>query len=124
MRSILGVLLAAIVAAALTLLVGPMLVAKMASKPATPVKAGGPPAPGMVYHYGSYTFALTDKPCPFPELAEELESDGIPPARVGIATSGDQSISRCWVADMGKDVMTLGPDGGGTLPGNRFGREP
>lgn len=84
-----------------------------------PLKAdAGIPAsraePGLIWRYGSQTLTLTDSPCPFEEIAQELETEGIPPARAYVVVQGERRNTGCWAADLGGDVMTRavnGPDG-------------
>lgn len=91
----------------------------------TPAAARPAAAGPLVYRFGTYSFELTDRPCPFPELAEGLEGEGIPPARAAISTSGGQAMTACWVRDVDGDVMTADLAGpGGTLPKEGFSRGP
>lgn len=80
--------------------------------------------PGLVFNYGTFSMRLTDQPCPFEDQAAELESEGVPPARVYLAREGERTAMGCWAADMGGDIMTLSPGGElGTVPLERFRRE-
>lgn len=91
-----------------------------------PAAAPAPVTTGeLVYRQGTYSYRLTDEPCPFEEFALELEAEGIPPARMAAITSGSRRFTGCWAKDIGGDVMTrqfnVEP---GTLPLDGFKPEP
>lgn len=79
----------------------------------------------LTYRSGTFTLRLTEQPCPFPELREPLEEEGIPPARVYETTSIGRKGAGCYTHDMQGDVLTL--DLGGQdafLPLKWFKRDP
>jgi hypothetical protein len=81
--------------------------------------------PGLVWRSGSMSLTLTDRPCPFEEMAAELEVEGVPPARAYVATQGARKASGCWARDMGGDILTRTPGGDeGTIPLDWFQHEP
>ena len=74
-------------------------------------------AAGLVWRSGGMVLLLTDVPCPFEEFRDELESEGIPPARAYVVTQAGRAVTGCWAADIGGDVMTRRLDGEpGTIP--------
>lgn len=82
---------------------------------ALPLLPTDPPkvAPGhgdLVWTSGTYAVRLTDQPCLFPQFAEYLEEQGIPPARASVATqTGRPDVAGCWAFDIAGDVITLDP---------------
>lgn len=80
---------------------------------------------GLVWRNGTFSMRLTDQPCEREDLRAELEEEGIPPAKVYIATQGSIHSIGCWVLDMSGDVMTRNARGEeGTVPMGWFRREP
>lgn len=92
----------------------------------TPAASHELPGPGMVYRFGTFAVALTDRTCPDDEASSILENEGIPPALAMVVTSGSRRWSGCWTRNIDGDVMTLDPTSTetGTLPRERFRREP
>lgn len=99
---------------------------RSAPAPAAPVVSTAPPGPGMVYRFGTYALALTDRTCPDDEMSSILESEGIPPARATVVTSGARRYSGCWALNIDGDVLSLDvlSAESGTLPKEGFRREP
>lgn len=111
--ALIGLALASILAAGLIL----ALEAPAAAAPAGPMQ--------LVYRQGTYSYRLTDDPCPSEEFALELETEGIPPARAAVITSGNRRSIGCWAKDIGGDVMTRQFNAvPGTLPIDGFKPEP
>lgn len=90
-----------------------------------PVRPAAEGTGDLVYRFGTYSVRLTDMPCPFEDFIEELEAEGIPPARAAVITSGQRRHTGCWVRDMSGDVMMRQADAElGVLPAEGFRREP
>lgn len=84
-----------------------------------------PPKPtgsDLVYRQGSYSVRLTNEPCGNEEYREQLESEGIPPARRSAIASGSRTYSGCYTRTMSGDVLTLDylATETGTLPKEGF----
>lgn len=65
--------------------------------------------PGLVWHSGTVTLRLTDRPCPFNDLAVQLDAEGTGPVRAYVVQQGSRQVIGCWSKDAGGDVMTLEP---------------
>lgn len=73
-----------------------------------PVERPDAAAPGLVWTFGTYTIVLTEEACPFDDVKNVIETEGIGPASAYRATqSGKTIIGGCWVRDVGGDVMTM-----------------
>lgn len=79
----------------------------------------------LVWRTGTMALRLTDESCPFDEERDQLELEGVPPAKRYIVTQAGRKRSGCYVKDMGGDVLTLEPAGRevGTIPMEWFRRE-
>lgn len=91
--------------------------------------APSPPAPmvaasgDLEYRQGTYRVRLIEQPCPFYDVAEQLEAEGVPPAKRAAVTTGSRTHTACWIPDGTGEIMTLDQDGkGGTLPQEWFRR--
>lgn len=88
-----------------------------------------PPAPvatgPLTYRQGTYTLRLTERACPFPELVQVLEDEGVPPALVYEVQEMGRASAGCYAFDIQGDVMTLDLGGQeGMLPIGWFRRDP
>jgi hypothetical protein len=90
-----------------------------------PPVAAGTGGSNLVWRTGTMVLRLTDEDCPFTEERDQLEAEGIPPAKRYVVTQAGRKRSGCYVKDMGGDVLTLEPDGRevGTIPIDWFRRE-
>jgi hypothetical protein len=65
--------------------------------------------PGLVWHSGSATLRLTDRPCASDELANQLDGEGVMKALAYEVTQGSRHYSGCWTKDVSGDVVTAEP---------------
>lgn len=63
----------------------------------------------LAYRRGSFALRFTEEPCPYDEIAEQLNNEGIPPAKAyrELLADGRWALPGCWVRDISNDVMTL-----------------
>ena len=76
------------------------------------VRDAAPPTdavPGLVWRSGTATLRLMDGPCPSPEFAQTLETEGVTKARAYEVVQGSRRYTGCWTKDIGGDVLTLEP---------------
>lgn len=74
--------------------------------------------PGLVWRSGTATLTLMDRDCPFAELALQLETEAIAPARAYVVEQRGRKSIGCWAKDVGGDVTTMEPgrDDVGQIP--------
>lgn len=90
--------------------------------PAPPARVATGP---LTYRSGTFTLQLTERACPFPELVQVLEDEGVPPARVYETMEPGRRGAGCYAFDIQGDVMTLDLGGQeGSLPIGWFRRDP
>ena len=117
--------LAVIVAAIAGAVLGPMAFSAREKTQAATEEYQPPGDAGKVYRQGTYSVTLTELPCPFEEIASDLESEGIPPAKATSIISGGRHWHGCWAKDIGGDAMVRDPMSleRGTIPIDWFRRE-
>lgn len=124
MRAHLAMLCAVAAAFALAIF-GPLAFSVSQEHPAAAPARPAAAQPGLVWRSGGMALLLTDRPCPFEEIAAELEAEGIPPARAYAAQQGERRSTGCWVRNLDGDAVTRRPDGElGTIPKEWFRHEP
>ena len=96
-----------------------------ATLPARPAAAAAPANGGaLVYRQGTFSVRLAELPCPFYEVREALEAEGVPPAKWAFITEGGRVHTGCWAPDGTGEILTQDQDGrGGSLPQEWFKRE-
>lgn len=65
--------------------------------------------PGLTWRSGTATLRLTADACPYADLALQLETEGIAPARAYVVDQRDRKSIGCWAKDIGGDVVTMEP---------------
>lgn len=110
MRIVIGAavatLLAAAAAGAAVAWHPPQAATKPAPRPSVPAEIA---VPGLTWQSGAATLRLLEHPCPYKDVALQLETEGIAPALSYVVHVGQKRIIGCWARDMGGDVMTLEP---------------
>lgn len=63
----------------------------------------------LAYIRGSFVMRFTEEPCPYEEVTDQLNNDGIPPAKAYRELLGDGrwALPGCWVRDLSGDLMTM-----------------
>lgn len=112
----------------LGLIAGLVLLVIMAveSLSAAPPTAEAEATSDLVWRNGSMTLRLTDRPCGFQALADDLNENGVPPAKaLVIMQEGRPRVPGCWALDMDGDVLLRDVSGqDGFAPMSWFKREP
>ena len=102
-----GLLVSALVGLACAVLAADLVTLAEVPKTAPMPQAG---RGEMVWRSGSYVVRLTDEPCRFADFREQLEDEGIPPARAFMATqAGRPTVAGCWAHDIAGDVILRDP---------------
>lgn len=115
------IMLLVVLALAITgAIVGPLVFSADANRAPAVARSGD-----LEWRNGTYSVRLTELPCHFYELADELAADdGIPPAKGAVVMLGARGVSACWMKDIGGDVMIKDMTGyTGMVPMEWFKRE-